>query len=102
MFSDEDLDSDVMDLGDEDEEYDDVMPDDETDEDELAESVKFSKYKTRNHLVFSVFRGTEHWKRLSSRIGKEKVIWLKCRAGKRHIPAERPDLSWLEDVFDSV
>lgn len=75
--------------------------DSEEDRTESIDTIHFGEYKTRDHYVFSVYRGSEHWKMLSNRTGRKKAIWLKCHGGKPHVPAKQSDLPWLNDVFES-
>lgn len=62
------------------------------------DEIKVDTYETPNHHVFSVYRGSRHWKRLSERKGPRNSGWIECRIGGANTPATENDKIWLTGV----
>ena len=65
----------------------------------MTGEIKVESYKTRDHHVFSVYRGNRNWKRLARRRGSKDRRWVERRVGRPNNPATEEDVIWLNDVW---
>jgi hypothetical protein len=68
---------------------------------ELRDKIHIRKYKTRQHHVFSVYRGNQHWKRLRRRKNAKTAIWVERRFTEPNSPATDKDVIWLNHIFEN-
>jgi hypothetical protein len=75
--------------------------DSKEDRTESVDTIHFREYKTRDHYVFSVYRGRRHWKRLKRRKSPKTMKWVERVVNGPSCPAAEQDVIWLNRVWEN-
>jgi hypothetical protein len=67
----------------------------------VIDEIHVEDYKTRDHYVFSVYRGNRSWKRLALRKSGKAPLWIERVPSGLNPPALEEDKCWLKDVWEN-
>jgi hypothetical protein len=72
-----------------------------TDTTASTDEIRVERYKTRDHHLFSVYRGNRNWRRLVLKNGSKAPLWVESLPSGLNPTASEEDEWWLNNVWEN-